>query len=197
MVMSLAPGAISPIIKTQEGYRIFKIISKESAGQRELNDPRVQQSIRETLLNRKDQLLKNAYYEVARNEAKVVNYLARSVAESAAAPVGQIAAQPAKGTEGAEQKFACKTPGAKDDHFVVNFDAKTVESGDVVLGGPNGPTEYRITDVRITPDSITFTQRLTWGRWWVYGMSASTARTADSQASMRAGPHLARVRAAS
>jgi peptidyl-prolyl cis-trans isomerase SurA len=86
MVMSLAPGAISPIIKTQEGYRIFKIISKESAGQRELNDPRVQQNIRETLLNRKDQLLKNAYYEVARNEAKVVNYLAQSVAESAGKP---------------------------------------------------------------------------------------------------------------
>ena len=86
MVMSLAPGAISPIVKTQEGYRIFKIISKESAGQRELNDPRVQQSIRETLLNRKDQLLKNAYYEVARDEAKVVNYLARSVAESAGKP---------------------------------------------------------------------------------------------------------------
>jgi peptidyl-prolyl cis-trans isomerase SurA len=83
MVMSLAPGAISPIIHTQEGYRIFKVIAKESAGQRELNDPRVQQSIRETLLNRKDQLLKNAYYEVARNEAKVVNYLARSVVESA------------------------------------------------------------------------------------------------------------------
>ncbi|MFN7992487.1 MAG: peptidylprolyl isomerase [Bryobacteraceae bacterium] len=86
MVMSLAPGAISPIVHTQEGYRIFKVISKESAGQRELNDPRVQQSIRETLLNRKDQLLKNAYYEVARNEAKVVNYLARSVVESAGKP---------------------------------------------------------------------------------------------------------------
>jgi peptidyl-prolyl cis-trans isomerase SurA len=82
MVVSLAPGAISPIVHTQEGYRIFKIISKESAGQRELNDPRVQQSIRETLLNRKDQLLKNAYYEVARDEAKVVNYLARSVVDS-------------------------------------------------------------------------------------------------------------------
>lgn len=86
LVMSLAPGAISPIVRTQEGYRIFKIISKESAGQRELNDPRVQQSIRETLLNRKDQLLKNAYYEVARDEAKVVNYLAKSVAESAGKP---------------------------------------------------------------------------------------------------------------
>jgi peptidyl-prolyl cis-trans isomerase SurA len=83
MVMSLPPGAISPIVKTQEGYRIFKIISKDSAGQRELNDPRVQQSIRETLLNRKDQLLRNAYYEVARNDAKVVNYLAQRVVESA------------------------------------------------------------------------------------------------------------------
>src|SRR3984957_4990910 len=82
MVVALAPGAISPIIHTQEGYRIFKIISKESAGQRELNDPRVQQSIRETLLNRQDQLLKNAYYEVARDEAKGGNYLARSVGES-------------------------------------------------------------------------------------------------------------------
>jgi peptidyl-prolyl cis-trans isomerase SurA len=83
MVMSLSPGSISQIVRTQEGYRIFKIISKESAGQRELNDPRVQQSIRETLLNRKDQLLKNAYYEVARNDAKVVNYLAQKVVESA------------------------------------------------------------------------------------------------------------------
>jgi peptidyl-prolyl cis-trans isomerase SurA len=39
----------------------------------------VQQTIRETLINRKDQLLKAAYYEVARNEAKVVNYFANRV----------------------------------------------------------------------------------------------------------------------
>src|ERR1051325_9014483 len=82
MVMALAPGATSPVIRTQEGYRILKVISKEPAGQRELNDPRVQQRIRETLLNRKDQLLKAAYYEVARNQAQVENYLARSVVES-------------------------------------------------------------------------------------------------------------------
>ena len=82
MVMSLSPGAVSPVIHTQEGYRILKVISKEPAGQRELNDPRVQQSIRETLTNRKDNLLKTAYYEVARNTAKVDNYLARSVSES-------------------------------------------------------------------------------------------------------------------
>jgi peptidyl-prolyl cis-trans isomerase SurA len=80
MVMSLVPRQFSPVIRTPEGYRILKVISKEPAGQRELNDPRVQQTIRETLLNRKDQLLKAAYYEVARNEAQVVNYLARTIA---------------------------------------------------------------------------------------------------------------------
>jgi len=79
MVMSLSPGAVSPVIHTQEGYRILKVISKEPAGQREINDPRVQQSIRETLLNRKDQLLKQAYYEVARNSSRVSNYLAERI----------------------------------------------------------------------------------------------------------------------
>jgi peptidyl-prolyl cis-trans isomerase SurA len=83
MVMTLPPGAVSPIIRSQEGYRILKVMSKEPAGQRELTDPLVQQKIRETLLNRKDQLLKAAYYEVARNETKVVNNLARSIVESA------------------------------------------------------------------------------------------------------------------
>ncbi len=76
MVGTLAPGQMSPILRTNEGYRILKVISKEPAGQRELSDPRVQQNIRETLMNRKEQLLRAAYYEVARNEAKVANYLA-------------------------------------------------------------------------------------------------------------------------
>lgn len=78
-VLSLQPGQNSPIIVTQEGFRIFRLISREPAGQRELNDPNVQQTIRETLINRKDQLLKAAYYEVARNEAKVMNYFAAKI----------------------------------------------------------------------------------------------------------------------
>lgn len=80
-VQAASPGQITPIVKTNEGYRIFKIISKEAAGQRELSDPRVQQNIHETLVNRKDQLLRAAYYEVARDEAKVVNYLAQSITQ--------------------------------------------------------------------------------------------------------------------
>ena len=60
----------------------LKMISKEPAGQRDLNDPRVQQTIREGLLSRKDQLLRNAYYETARNEATVMNYLAKKILET-------------------------------------------------------------------------------------------------------------------
>lgn len=82
LVMDLQPGQFSKIIHTQEGYRILKVISREPAGQRELSDPRVQQNIHETLVNRKDQLLKAAYYEVARNDAKVLNYFASKISQS-------------------------------------------------------------------------------------------------------------------
>jgi peptidyl-prolyl cis-trans isomerase SurA len=83
MVFSLPNNGMSPIIHTGEGYRILKVISKEPAGQRELNDPRVQQNIRETLINTKDQLLRAAYYETARNSTKIENYLAKSVVDNA------------------------------------------------------------------------------------------------------------------
>jgi peptidyl-prolyl cis-trans isomerase SurA len=79
MILSLQPGQLSPLIHTPEGYRILKVISKEPAGQRDLSDPRAQQTIRSTLIDRKDQLLKTAYYEMARNEAKVVDYMARAM----------------------------------------------------------------------------------------------------------------------
>jgi peptidyl-prolyl cis-trans isomerase SurA len=81
MLMQLQPGQVSPIVQTLEGYRIFRLISREPAGQRDLNDPRVQQTIRDTLVNRKDGLYRAAYYEKARNEAKVVNYFANSILE--------------------------------------------------------------------------------------------------------------------
>ena len=83
LVLSLQPGVPSKPIQTQYGYQILKVISREPAGQRELNDPRVQQNIREMLLNRKTQLLQSAYIEVARDQAKIENYLARGIVENA------------------------------------------------------------------------------------------------------------------
>lgn len=84
MVASLQPGSLSPVMHMQDGYRILKVISKEPQGQRDLQDPRVQQEIRENLLNQKDNLLKTAYYEVQRNNAKVTNYMAQSIVDAAA-----------------------------------------------------------------------------------------------------------------
>lgn len=58
------------------GFTIIKLIAREPAGQRELGDPRVQAAIRQQLRDRREQLLKAAYYEVVRNDAKVENYMA-------------------------------------------------------------------------------------------------------------------------
>jgi peptidyl-prolyl cis-trans isomerase SurA len=61
------------------GYAIYKLISREPAGQRELNDPRVQQSIHQLLHDGQKQLLQNAYREKLQDEAKVQNYLADQI----------------------------------------------------------------------------------------------------------------------
>ena len=84
--MKLKPGQYSPVIRAarireQAGGRlqIVKLLAKEPAGQREFNDPRVQQAIRAQLRDRREQLLKAAYYEVLRDSAKVNNYYAEDV----------------------------------------------------------------------------------------------------------------------
>jgi peptidyl-prolyl cis-trans isomerase SurA len=82
-VMELKPGQISGVITLRDSYRILKLVAKESPGQRELSDPAVQQSIRDNLRNRKEQLLRAAFLALARNNAKVTNYLAQEVVESA------------------------------------------------------------------------------------------------------------------
>jgi peptidyl-prolyl cis-trans isomerase SurA len=88
-VMKLKPGQYSPIISVVNpatrqavGFRIVKLVAKEPAGQRDLSDPRVQQAIRSQLHDRRDQLLKAAYYEVLRDSAKVENYYAKKVLDN-------------------------------------------------------------------------------------------------------------------
>ena len=88
-VKKLKPGAYSPVIsvvnpssKQVFAYRVVKLISKEPAGQRDLKDPRVQQAIREQLRDRREQLIKAAYYERLHNDARVENYYAQQVLEN-------------------------------------------------------------------------------------------------------------------
>jgi peptidyl-prolyl cis-trans isomerase SurA len=85
-VLKLKPGQYTPVIPIINptnhqpvAYMIVKLIAKEPAGQRDLNDPRVQQAIRQQLRDRREQLLKAAYYETLRDGAKVTNYYAEEV----------------------------------------------------------------------------------------------------------------------
>jgi peptidyl-prolyl cis-trans isomerase SurA len=82
IILALKPGELSNVITTADSYRILKMIAREPAGQRELSDAGVQNSIRERLRDRKVQLLRAAFLAVVRDEAKVVNYLAQQVLES-------------------------------------------------------------------------------------------------------------------
>jgi peptidyl-prolyl cis-trans isomerase SurA len=61
------------------GYAIYKLISREPAGQRELNDPRVRQGIHQQLHDNDKQLLQSAYLEDLQDEARVRNFLAEQI----------------------------------------------------------------------------------------------------------------------
>ncbi len=66
------------------GYAIYKLISKEAAGQRTLNNVQVQAAIRQSLRDGHAQLLRTAYIEVLRDDAKVHNYLADEILKEGA-----------------------------------------------------------------------------------------------------------------
>ncbi len=91
-ISKLKPGQITPVLAIPDSpgskhiaaYFIFKLIDREAAGQRELNDPRVQQTIRAELRQERSQLLKNAYIEMLRDQAHVENYFAEEIFKNGA-----------------------------------------------------------------------------------------------------------------
>jgi peptidyl-prolyl cis-trans isomerase SurA len=90
-VSKLKPGQYSGVISVVDpnskklvGFRIVKLLAKEPAGQRDLQDPRVQQFVRDQLRDRREQLLKAAYFEVMHDQAKVDNYYAEQILKTSA-----------------------------------------------------------------------------------------------------------------
>jgi peptidyl-prolyl cis-trans isomerase SurA len=90
-ISRLQPGQMTDVLplvppggRAPAGYAIYKLIEKEPAGQRELNDPRVQQEIRQQLRDSRSQLLRAAYYEIMRNQAHVENHLAEQIFKNGA-----------------------------------------------------------------------------------------------------------------
>jgi peptidyl-prolyl cis-trans isomerase SurA len=74
---------ILPLLDAQTkkpvGYAIYKLLSRDPPGQRDLNDPRVQQAIRQELREGRSQLLKAAYLEMLHDQAKVENFFAEQI----------------------------------------------------------------------------------------------------------------------
>lgn len=89
-INKLKPGQYTQVLPVADpnshqiyGYRVVKLLSREAAGQRDLKDPRVQQAIREQLRDRREQLLKAAYYESIHDDAKIQNYFADDILKKA------------------------------------------------------------------------------------------------------------------
>ncbi|HEY1963894.1 MAG TPA: SurA N-terminal domain-containing protein [Acidobacteriaceae bacterium] len=85
-ITKLKPGEVTDILpiidpqtKKPAGYAIYKLLSRDPPGQRDLNDPRVQQAIRQQQQLGRSQLLKAAYLEMVHNQAKVENFFVEEI----------------------------------------------------------------------------------------------------------------------
>ena len=92
-ISRLKPGQFTPVMpisqgaggsKRTVGYAIYKLTSREAAGQRALNDPNVQQFIRQQLRSAHAQLLRSAFFEVVRSQSQVRNYFAEEILKKGA-----------------------------------------------------------------------------------------------------------------
>ena len=80
-VLNKTPGSVN-VVSSGGGYTIVLVVGFEKAGQRDLSMPQVRDGITSTLRGRREQLLRAAYLSALRNDAKVVNYVARRVVDS-------------------------------------------------------------------------------------------------------------------
>ena len=85
-VEALQVNQYTGIIRSSSGFHIIKLLGIEPAGTHTLSELRVQNAIRQTLKNEREQLLKAAYIETLRNRAKVENYLAEQIVKGQLSP---------------------------------------------------------------------------------------------------------------
>ena len=117
-VTHLRVGESSPLIQTRFGYHILKLLEKDQGGQKDLNSASVSAQIRQAIFNQKEQMLRAAFSEVARNKAQVNNYLAERLLESAgkaAAAAPEAKTESKTDTKAAEPKQEQKPEQKKEE----------------------------------------------------------------------------------
>lgn len=79
-VMAMKEGQVSTV-RAGTQITILALVAVQEPGQREISNPEVKDAISKGLKDRRLQLMHNAYMARIRNEAKVVNYLARQIVD--------------------------------------------------------------------------------------------------------------------
>jgi peptidyl-prolyl cis-trans isomerase SurA len=75
-VLKKTPGTVN-VVSVGGAHTIVLVVAHELAGQRDLSTPGMRERIIEILRARKEQLLRAAYLTAVRDDAQIVNYLAR------------------------------------------------------------------------------------------------------------------------
>jgi peptidyl-prolyl cis-trans isomerase SurA len=88
-VLNKAPGTVN-VASAGGAHTLVLVVGHEQAGQRDLSTPGVRDRVSEGLRTRREQLMRAAYLTAVRNDAVVINYLARRLVESK----GQMPALP-------------------------------------------------------------------------------------------------------
>jgi peptidyl-prolyl cis-trans isomerase SurA len=94
-VLKSEPGNVK-VVSAAGAHTLVMLVAKEAAGQRDVSDPTVRDGIRDTLRQRKEQVLRTAYLAAARNDARIVNFLAQQIVDAQGKMPGLTPAPPGK-----------------------------------------------------------------------------------------------------
>ena len=92
-VLKSAPGTVQ-VVSQGGAHTVVLIVAKETAGQKDPSMPEVKEAISNTLKGRKEQLLRAAFLSNLRNDAVVVNALAKQLVASQGKPPSLAPAAP-------------------------------------------------------------------------------------------------------
>jgi peptidyl-prolyl cis-trans isomerase SurA len=99
-VLGKNPGAVN-VAASNGAYTLVLVVSHEQAGQRDLNTPGLKDNLRNSLKQRKEQVLRAAFLTAARSDAKVEHFLARRLVDAKGVVAGgqPVTPAPATGTK--------------------------------------------------------------------------------------------------